>query len=121
MIFFVILQAQVIQALRFIFFAVGLSISFKFSSFSLMKARQILLMNRKCKGHERQDQLLVSNEEFGFQIPSEIKNLLIDPVFLNWVTIIKNASIRKCSRNPKSCKGIYFFLEILKFFFEIFS
>ena len=52
--------------------------------------------------------------------PSGIKTLPFDPIFLSWVHVIKVVPIIKYSKNSKSLKVIYFFIEIrkLRFFQE---
>ena len=58
---------------------------------------------RKCKGQEKRERLLVSKEDFNFQ-----KKTPIDPVFSNWVNFIRKLSINDCSWNSKSFKAIFF-------------
>ena len=48
--------------------------------------------------------------EFVIQISQRNKNYFIDPVFANWVNLIKKVSIINCSGNSKSFKAIYFLL-----------
>ena len=45
----------------------------------------------KCKIQEKREMLLVSKAEFNYQIFQRNENLLIDPVFSNWVNFIKKA------------------------------
>ena len=73
--------------------------------------------HRKCKDHEKRDQILVSKLKFNFQFSHQIIILLIDPFFSMWVIFIKTSAIVNCFINLKSFKGIYF-VEIrkLKFF-----
>ena len=53
--------------------------------------------------------------EFNFQISQRNeKKLPVDPVFINWVNFIKNVLFINCSRNLKSFKTIYFFVETPK-------
>ena len=51
------------------------------------------------------------------RFPSEIEVLLIDPVFSNWIKLNKKVSIINFSTNPKSFKGINFYLRILQVVF----
>ena len=37
-----------------------------------------------------------------FNFPSKIKNLLDNPVFLNWVNVVKEVSTAICSGNSKN-------------------
>ena len=67
------------------------------------------------KKHER---FLVFKVEFNFEISCGIRILPVGPVFSNWVSIIIKMTVINCSRKSKSLKGIYFFFEIRRDFFN---
>ena len=66
-----------------------LLVLFKFSSFPLLKKRQIQLLKRKCKVHKKRDK--VRKWILIIRFLSEIKNLPIDLVFSNWINFIKKS------------------------------
>ena len=68
---------------------------------------------QKWKGHDRRDRVLISKMGFNIRFPSEIKVLLFDPFFSNWVSF-KKLSIKNCSTNSKSSKAICFFSSKFK-------
>ena len=78
---------------------------------SFVKTKAIsTIEQQKWKGHKKRDRLLVLKVLFKYQISQRVKALYIDPVFSNWVYLIKKVSILNCCRNTKNFKGIYFLL-----------
>ena len=71
-------------------------VSFKFSSFQFVKGKRTTIEQQSVKVRIRRS---ISNFEKGisFQIPNEIINLHIDPIFFNWVISMKSFSIIFCS------------------------
>ena len=78
---------------QFWFFAVWHLISFELQFISFVKRKENSTMEqRKCKGHEKRDRLLVTKVVFNFQISLRNWKLIYWSSFSNWVTFIKRVA-----------------------------
>ena len=76
-------------------------ISFKVQCISIVKRKaNSTIEQQKCK-------LII-------KFSREIKNIPIDPVFSNWVNLIRKVFFMNCSTNSKSFESIYFFSSKFK-------
>ena len=66
---------------------------------------------QKWTGHDRRDRVLISKMGFNIRFPSEIKVLLFDPFFSNWVSF-KNCLSKIVLQIQRAPRPSVFFFEI---------